>query len=735
MAKAKAVSSPLVSAFNNIAAFNSRTKRELPKMQQDYESFSLLIDREKNALDAINLPKKRKIKELQNLNVGGLFGNPGSLLSNFASGAVDTAGLLGGMYPQKGTTGKPQKPSGKPKKPKFSGSKIKFGPLKSIGILNSIFAGLDFATGLMEGESVGEAAAGAGGALAGGILGGMIGQTLIPVPGLGFVVGSMAGDFLGGFVGDRVYEATQNKQDDVTTESIQEQKDSLKDIKDKNAYDGFLRSFKGFSNQFTKFLTGFGLLPKAPPSENPQSSMLDNLHKGLEGENTFIQGNTGDSRGDHFHIGPDHELYGKPEGFPAARKGAYKIAKNLLSRKIPFTFTNAQINVNPDNPPDDATLQKYIEQEQNAHVSRKSGSSHAGIDIAAPKGTAIPGIKNVKEISNGFGVQGRIAGTQAFVGHGAYGSKSSPDVVKKEKMAGISSKGSHDIIIPLDHVPSSLSGKFPDTDAKTSFEQSRSTGADGREREHQDPAAEKLKAKLEAKGYNVAIVKPESFSSYQAYDKYIKSQSKKGVRVLPLHFDAKGSTGFMTITRPGDDDDLNIAAPINTALSGFASSNPELGSFRTSTQGNATVNAGAASPTALVELGVMVDWEKHYGKNFTQTKKFDEFIESLSTAIGTAVPKGQIDPNAIGGFELDSKGLQRTPESIRHYPSYDKPGSGVKIVPITLPSTSSSGGVGGAPSISGGGGSSQQLIPIPSSNTSLVNSLMKKIFLTNLNDT
>lgn len=731
MAKSTAVSSPLVSAFNNIAAFNSRTKRELPKMQSEYESFSLLIDREKNALEAINLPKKRKIKELQNLNVGGLFGNPGNLLNSFASGALDAAGLLGGMFPSKGKPGKPQKPSGKPIKPRVSGTKLKFGPLRSIGILNSIFAGLDFATGLQEGESVGEAAAGAGGSLAGGILGGMIGQALIPVPGLGFVIGSMAGDFLGGYGADRLYESTvQNKQDTAVKEDIKEQKQN---IKEKNAYGGFLRSFQGFSDQFTKFLTGFGLLPKAPSSDE-SSSMLDNLHKGLEGENTFIQGNTGDSRGDHFHIGPDHEVYGKPEGLSAARKGAYKITKNLLSRKIPFTFTNAKINVSPDNPPDDATLQQYIEQEQNAHMSRSMGSSHGGIDIAAPKGTAIPGIKNVKEIPNGFGVQGKISGTQAFVGHGAYGSQSSPDVVKREKFASISPTGSHDIIIPLDHVPSSLSGRFPDTDDRTSFEQSRYTGADGREREHQDPAAEKLKAKLEAQGYNVAIVKPESFSSYQAYDKYIKSQSKKGVRVLPLHFDAKGSTGFMTITRPGDDDDSNIAAPINTALSEFSSSNPELGSFRTSTQGNATVNAGAASPTALVELGVMVDWEKHYGKNFTQTKKFDEFIESLSTAIGTVVPKGQIDPNATGGFELDSRGLQRAPESIRQYPSYDKPGSSTRIVTVTLPSTSSSGGVSGSPSIGGGGGSIQT-VPGGISDSTLVNSLMKKIFLTNLNDT
>jgi murein DD-endopeptidase MepM/ murein hydrolase activator NlpD len=78
--------------------------------------------------------------------------------------------------------------------------------MRAVGVGNALFAGLDFATGLAEGESVGKAAAGASGALAGGLLGGAIGQALIPIPGLGFVVGNIAGSFLGGFAADRLYE-------------------------------------------------------------------------------------------------------------------------------------------------------------------------------------------------------------------------------------------------------------------------------------------------------------------------------------------------------------------------------------------------------------------------------------------------------------------------------------------------------------------------------------------------
>jgi len=205
-----------------------------------------------------------------------------------------------------------------------------------------------------------------------------------------------------------------------------------------------------------------------------------------------------------------------------------------------------------------------------------------------------------------------------------------------------SSTGEYDIIIPLDHVPPNMSGKFPDTDARKSFEQSRATGAAGRERDHQDNAAAKLKAKLDKKGFKVLILKPESFSSYEAYDKYIKQQSAKGVRILPLHFDAevgKGGIGFLTRTRKGDAEDAAFAAPIQRVLEDFQRNNKKLGGISKDTVGNATVNAGAASPTALVELGAMVQWEREHGKDFTNTSKFDELIQGIADAVEEGTPK------------------------------------------------------------------------------------------------
>lgn len=203
--------------------------------------------------------------------------------------------------------------------------------------------------------------------------------------------------------------------------------------------------------------------------------------------------------------------------------------------------------------------------------------------------------------------------------------------------------GEYDIIIPLDHVKPEMAGKFPDTNANDSFEQSRATGAAGRERDHQDNAAAKLKGKLEAKGYNVLVLKPESFSSYAEYDAYIRSQSAKGTRVVPLHFDAKvgqGGTGFLTRVRSGDAEDRSFASPIQEALSKFQKRNPKLGNLGPmDTVNNATVNAARLSPAALIELGAMVQWESEHGKNFTESDKFKELIQSVSDAIDAGMPK------------------------------------------------------------------------------------------------
>ena len=204
---AKLLSSPLVSASNNIVLFAKGTKT-LPKVQKELVQFNQFLQLKTVELEKLKLPEKKKIKELANLNIASSFGSPGRLLSKLASGALDVAGFLGNMFPAKGKTGKPGRLPKRIKAPKpiAKGPTLKLGGIRAVGVVNALFAGLDFATGLQEGESVGKAAAGAGGSLAGSLLGGAIGQALIPIPGVGFVLGSMAGGFLGGYAADRVYE-------------------------------------------------------------------------------------------------------------------------------------------------------------------------------------------------------------------------------------------------------------------------------------------------------------------------------------------------------------------------------------------------------------------------------------------------------------------------------------------------------------------------------------------------
>lgn len=289
--------------------------------------------------------------------------------------------------------------------------------------------------------------------------------------------------------------------------------------------------------------------------------------------------------------------------------------------------------------------------------------------------------------------------------------------------------GTYDIIIPLDHVKPEMAGKFPDKNDGRTFEQSRATGAAGRERDHQDNAAEKLKGQLEAKGHNVLILKPEAFSSYQAYDEYIRAQAAKGTRVVPLHFDAKvgqGGTGFLTRVRAGDKEDSTFASPIQEALSKFQKRNPKLGNLGPmDTVNNATVNAASVSPAALIELGAMVQWESEHGKNFTESDKFKELIQSVSDAIDKGMPKKvsqvlpETKPQPIPGRDPKEVAQEKAQTLIMYQTASAQQTGTPSIVPVPMG--------GGSPNRSGSmmGGIDQ---------IALLNSMQDTLLLTKLDN-
>ena len=232
--------SPLSTAANNIITIGTRNQRVLPKAQKEFQDFSRFLEIEIIKLEKQPLPDKRKVKNLADINIVSNFGSVGNLLQNLLGGALDLGGFVSGMFPGKGDkVGKPSS-KGKPQPaPSVRGGKLRLGGLRALGIANAVFSGLDFATGLAEGEGVGKAASGAlgsfGGAIAGSLLAGAVGQALIPVPGVGFVLGMLggaAGGFLGGYGADRAYEAvtggggqsTQQRQEQQLREAEQKQR-------------------------------------------------------------------------------------------------------------------------------------------------------------------------------------------------------------------------------------------------------------------------------------------------------------------------------------------------------------------------------------------------------------------------------------------------------------------------------------------------------------------------------
>ena len=451
----KTISSPLVSAFNNIVSIN-RSGSTMKSTQQSYQGFLKFMDVEIQNIESIKLPKKKDLQKLSSLNVAATFGSAGSLLSSLASGALDAAGFVGNFFSGKqGGGGKPNPKAGKaiPK-----GKGIRLGGVKALGIVNAVFAGLDFTQGLSEGESVGKAAAGAGGALAGSIIGAALGSVGGP---LGAIAGSMAGNFLGGFLGDRAHEAvtgTGTNQQDLKSR----QKEKLKAQEAKQKANAAVVSSLTISQVLDKFDSVVTKFERMQPGTSAAETLPMNTASGekygenidpnaaktqgdlpsgedvaLDGEGTFIQGSTGRSTGPHFHIGPT-ELYDPvgdkwvgrrtEQGKKDAREAGFKVAKTLMQRKKYFRFTNAGIDVNPGSKLDDATLMKYVEREQAAHAGRNMGGSHGGLDIAGSPGLRMPlPVGDVVSSVHGFGNSARILGTNAFVGHGMKGSKKTAD--------------------------------------------------------------------------------------------------------------------------------------------------------------------------------------------------------------------------------------------------------------------------------------------------------------------
>jgi hypothetical protein len=434
--------SPLLSAFNNIVSIN-RSRSTMRSTQTSYNEFLRFMSVEVKNIEAIKLPDDKKIKKLANINVTSTFGSAGSLLSSLASGALDVGGLVGDFF-----GGRKKNP--KAGKPIPKGTKIKIPGVRGLPIISTALAGLDFSQGISEGESVGKAGAGAlgsaagaaGGALAGTALAGVIGQALVPIPGLGFVLGAgvgALGGMAGGWLADRAYESAtgEGKVKEKTKARLKEQEQKQKieaasltqltfpQVLDK--FDSVVTQFeRSVSNlDLTETTTPIGYDEELSPEEAPK------LPDGTtdEGAGT-VQYGTGNAEfgetGNVSNQGGWVHGHFQSDNAAAVTKDTAMVVKALLKQGSPV-FLNPGVDLSPSKQYSDAEITQYVENARRAHTHSGTGKS---IDVFVKKGTKVPvPLTDVGPTGKDFGGYGRggiagyIQGTRTWIGHLKPGSK------------------------------------------------------------------------------------------------------------------------------------------------------------------------------------------------------------------------------------------------------------------------------------------------------------------------
>jgi len=446
--------SPLVSAFNNIVNIG-RSKSQMRSTQRSYNEFLKFMTTEVTNLQAIKLPDEKKIKKLANINVSSTFGSAGSLLSGLASGALDAAGLVGDLFGGRkggkgGKGGTKPKPNPKAGKPIPKGKKLRLPGIRGLPILSAALAGLDFAQGISEGESAGKAGAGAvgsaAGAAAGGLAGvalaGAIGQTLVPIPGLGFVLGAAVGglgSFAGGYLADRAYEKATGegsvKEKTKAKLKQQEQKQKLAASASKVTLPQVLDKFENVVVKFEKVSMNLAAPQESAPQgydeelgEDEAPKLPEDTTPGGVDSVQYGSGNAEFGETGNVSNAPNW-VHGHFQGDSASGvvKDTTMVVKALLKQGSPV-YLNPGVDLSPSKQYSDEEIRSYVEQARRSHTHSGTGKS---IDVFVKKGTKVPvPLTNVGPTGSGFGGYGRggiagyIQGTRTWIGHLKPGSKS-----------------------------------------------------------------------------------------------------------------------------------------------------------------------------------------------------------------------------------------------------------------------------------------------------------------------
>ena len=699
----KTLSSPLVAAANNIVSFGLRSN-SLPKFQSQYISFGRFLETEKRSLEKLKLPDKKKIKALASLNIASNFGRPGNLLGSLFSGALDLGGFIGNMFPGRGKFGKPQRPPKlKPPKPTLSGPRLKLGGMRAVGVGNALFAGLDFATGLAEGESVGKAAAGAGGALAGSLLGGAIGQALIPIPGVGFVLGSMAGGFLGGYASDRVYEGGNSLKQKLS-EKLKGQEAKQKALTGGSG--SFADSISKFDQAVGKFERGVALGLFGSVSQQMGESQVGDWEQG-ENENDKVDYRQKDTQ-EFVPTGTGEEVFplvgGRPSFTPGV--GTFNASRDGGTRR----HSAQDIGIDPNTPV-----------------------------VASRSGTVL------QSYSSGYGsVGGAVVikydnGQQGLYGHTIPNVKVGDKVKAGQKIAKVANDGGN---THLHYMRKDTRGNYIDP---LPILQSSKSGV-----QTVQPKKEENKKDLQ---------KQSQFTK-EVGDQGIK-QGKENVvigdSIAKGQMDATGKKGKAVVGASPDKvmgyiNEMNQNGRIkgNTVelSSGLANNVKDIGNVQKQLESLKSMGAASVLLSGTAKSGNRKDQIQANNELAALAAKYPGFVKFGG---GFTPGADNVHPADAAAYNKQLTAMQvivqPAPQAqvvpaaappvpkIQTYPSYNQPQSSVTVMPIMM--GSQGGGGQQRPvyiPVGGGGGGGTMIIPGPTEGQ-VVNSLMKTMLLTNLSAT
>lgn len=245
----------LTTIANKIVEVNTRNNNVvLVKAQKEYKKLGDFLNIQTPELERFPLPNNKEIEKPANLKIVN------KSTSTTKSSGVGLGGSARGVLSDKGKKvySTPQM-SKVAIKPSMKGGKFMSPGIRNLGgVASTLFAGLDFTTGIAGGESVGKSAVGTTGALAGSLVGGAIGQALIPIPGVGYIVGSAAGNFIGGYGADRAYEAIASQsrlkaKQDAKLKAQRQVRNKGTKVENK---DKILNKFDEVANKFEGFVKG-----------------------------------------------------------------------------------------------------------------------------------------------------------------------------------------------------------------------------------------------------------------------------------------------------------------------------------------------------------------------------------------------------------------------------------------------------------------------------------------------